>query len=82
MTKTKGIAPKQFVELWIEAYNTNQTLDWVATKLGVSRQAVIQKAGYMRARGVELPKMKLRVNQISSDDVDELNSLIFKEVKK
>lgn len=65
------ISTEQFVKIWLEAKLQNQNASWVAKQLGVSRQAVMKRAGRLRSRGRDLPDL---LTHIEGDDAraDEL----------
>jgi hypothetical protein len=54
---SKKVSAEQFVKTWLEAKLQDQNASWVAQQLGISRQAVIARAGRMRARGHDLPEL-------------------------
>jgi hypothetical protein len=67
-----------FVRIWIQAKLNNEGVQWIAAQLGISHQAVTNRANYLRGRGVKLPKL-LR-NQIPDTEVTRLNRIVEKEI--
>lgn len=67
------ITPKEFVEVWMDAFKKGESQSWVATKTGVSRQLVSQRAKYYRLRGINLPQLTRGKGALQ---VDELNKII------
>ena len=70
------VSPEKFIEIWMETMKEGGYQEQVAQKLGMTRQAVSQRAGRMRKQGVKLPEFN-RVWQSSlRGKSKELNNLI------
>ena len=70
----KKYDPKAFVEAWVEAHQLNQGYDYIAKKLGITKQAVANRALQLKVRGVELPNLKNVV--YTKEQLEELNQII------
>ena len=73
---------EEFVNVFLEAYLLGENNHWVAEKLGLSRQAVGQKATSYRRRGIKLPVLKRQFHTGSKIDVASLNKLIDLQLDK
>jgi hypothetical protein len=51
------VTAERFVDVWLVASQRGRNILWVAQELGVSHQAVYDRAARLRARGVPLPKL-------------------------
>lgn len=51
------ISNDDFVDKWLIAHNTGQSQTQLAETLGISRQAVSERARNMRTAGVNLPRL-------------------------
>lgn len=68
---------EEFVLVWLEAYRKAEGQKWVAEKIGVTQQAVQQRAYYCRTIGINLPSLKRssfltekrRLNKIINDAI-------------
>ena len=67
---------EKFVDVWLEACKLGENQTWIAEQLNMSRQGISQRAGYLRARGVELPQLNLSSYHLNERSVDRLNERI------
>lgn len=86
MTKMKAekyVTAEDFMEVWLEAYKSGQTMDYVANKLRVSKKFVSSKASNMRKRGVKVPDLQrvAKGRLLTPDRVSNLNAMIRKAQK-
>ena len=70
------VTPKQFVEAW----QSSESADEVAEKLGMPKPIVLARASNYRSTGVQLKKFKRKTK--SKIDVQELNELIAQVNKR
>jgi hypothetical protein len=63
---------ERFAEVWAEAYALNETVDYVADKLGMPRPIAQSRASEYRGRGLRLKDLRRR----NSEDIDKLNQLM------
>lgn len=68
------VKSEQFVRVWIEAVDNNESLTWIANTLGISGQRVSQLAANLRSNGVALPN--IRRPFVEPVKVADLNKLI------
>lgn len=71
---SKQSKAEEFVVLWMYAKRNNKSTDWLAEKIGTTRQGIEQRAYRYRAWGVKLPRLKYQVT--NPYDIDKLNRLI------
>lgn len=71
MSKIKS---EQFVRVWLEAVDNNDSLTWIANTLGISSARVSVLANNLRKNGVNLPN--IRRPFVEPVKVDQLNKLI------
>lgn len=71
MSKIKA---EQFVRVWLEAVDNNDSLTWIANTLSISSQRVSTLASNLRKSGVDLPS--IRRPFVEPVKVDQLNALI------
>jgi hypothetical protein len=74
------IKAKPFVELWLEAYEKNERIPWIASTMGISEQTVYKlKRACIRA-GIELPDLNRTFGE--TIDVKAMNELIKKQLNQ
>lgn len=65
---------EKFVRAWMKAKKLGKTEIWIAEKMGVSRQAVNQKANRLQVAGIALPPLSPYESRLN---IVKLNALIF-----
>jgi hypothetical protein len=68
------IKAKQFITLWLEAYEKGEGIPWIAQTIKRPQSTVHSIASTLRRSGVELPS--LRRKYIETVNIDEMNKLI------
>lgn len=64
-----AVEARQFIQTWHDSANVSE----VASKLGLSRQAVYSRKKYLEKNGIDLPKLEhSRRNSLSIDEIQEL----------
>lgn len=65
---------RKFVDAWLDAYNKQQGVPAVASKMEIAVSTASAKANYLRRQGVKLPIMPRTRAPLNT--VEELNELI------
>ena len=74
----KQVRAEHFVQLWLEAYENGDGIDWIAERMNRPNSTINGMAATLRREGVRLPTLRRR--HIEAVNIHDLNSMIKEQL--